>query len=587
MSLDGDHWRDLNAGLTAEEAERVRSAARPVEVRAGQTIYQQGDVAVSMYLVVRGLLKVLSHGDDGEAPSKYLRPGDHFGEASLLVAGPRRLTVQAVTDAVLLEIPRAAFDELVRTIPAFAANLCRSLADWLRREIDGHHLHPYPRVAALLRTTPPTNGLAPQVVAEIVAGSARVLLLTDRPAAWAGVKCDVRAVEPASGGGSLEPILAPVTAALEGGARAFIDLPAEHVPPGLFQHCDEVWLLAESGEGAPGLLADQFLRPAPHLAKRLRVIWLVRIGDRLPPVSPHGLELASRQSRVGVTGTGEGTVVRPGCLARLVHRLQGLHLGLAFGGGGARGAAHIGIMRALERAGLYFDRVAGTSIGSVAAAAYAVGYPASYAARFFLEDMRPPSVFRQLPKGQLWYLWAHYFFGRFETKLRRHLFDYTFDRLLVPLHIVAADLQSGREVVRDEGDVAQAVLESINVPYLSAPIRRDGLVLVDGGILNNVPADVLRARQANFVVASHLLTELSTQLGSHPWQLVFRIMEVQMRRLEAARHSAIDVVVTPKLAAYRFEDFRCAAEMIEAGEEAAEKVVPEIRRKLAELRART
>jgi len=583
-TLHHQHLENLTVGLSPEEIQRIRSVGQRVEARAGQKIFHPGEIAGNMYVVVHGLLKVLFHEDDSNRPSGYLRPGDHFGAAAILVAGRRVMTVQAVTDVVLLDIARADFEHLVQTIPMFAANLCRSLADWLIRKIDGQNLRGYPHAVALLRTTPRTHGLAPQIVAALGVTEERILVVTDRPNAWAEVKCDVHPlVVHGEGDGQLDSFLQPIIAALEAGGRVFVDLPAERIPPAWIAHFEETWLLLESGrEAVPAV--DRLLRPAPVLAERLRVIWLVPADEQLPPVAPHGLELAARQFRVQMEGADAAARARPGCLARLAHLLQGIHLGLALGGGGALGAAHIGVIQALNRAGIYFDRVAGTSIGSVVAAVYAAGFSADTIGRFFLEDMRPPRLVRYLPKGNLWYMLAHYRFGWFEAKLRRHLFRYTFDQLLLPLHTVTADLQSGLEVIREEGDVTRAVLESINLPGAAAPIRRDGQVLVDGSVLNNVPADVLRARQADFVVASNVLTELNTEVGTHVWEVMLRIMEVQLRRLVVARTPAIDVIVTPKLAAFRFEDFSRSAALIEAGEQAGEQMIPEIRRKLAALR---
>jgi predicted acylesterase/phospholipase RssA/CRP-like cAMP-binding protein len=573
------HLEVLTEGLSSEEIQRIFSAGKRVDGRAGQTIYRAGDPAVNMFVVVHGLLLARYEEDEHGQPNRYLRPGDHFGEISLLVASRRPLTVQAITNVVLLAIAKADFDRLVHTIPRFAANLCRSLAEWLIRQIDGQHVQVFPRAVALLRTTPLTDGLATQIVAALGDEHRLPLVLTDRPAAWSGVMCDCHPFAlREEGDGQRESFLAPIITALEEDFRVFIDLPADRIPPAWLLHCQEVWLLQECGTDAT--IVDQLLRPVPELADRLRVIWLFPDGDRLPPVTAHGLNRANRQIRARVTGSPARVHAR--CLARLTHRLQGIQLGLALGGGGALGAAHIGVIRALDRAGIYFDRLAGTSIGSVVAAGYAAGFSADEIGRFFLEDLNPPRFLRFLPKGNLWYMLAHYRLGWFESKLRRRLYEYTFDQLLLPMHTVTADLQSGAEVVREEGDVTRAILESINLPGISRPIRRDGHVLVDGGVLNNVPADVLRARHANFVVASHLLTELHPEVGSQLWQLMLRIMEVQMRRLVTARNPAIDVTVTPLLAAFRFEDFSQSAGLIEAGEEAGEKMVPEIRRKLAE-----
>ncbi len=173
--------------------------------------------------------------------------------------------------------------------------------------------------------------------------------------------------------------------------------------------------------------------------------------------------------------------------------------GLALSGGAALGLAHIGVLKVLEDAGVRPDFLAGSSMGGVIAAAYAAGLSpveieemAKDTARTRkLIHMADPSLpQRGLLRGE-----------RVLTFLEDLLHGATFSQLKIPLTLVAVDLNSGREIHMKEGSVSEAVRATISIPGLFAPFERDDLRLVDGGLLNNIPADVVREMGADVVVA--------------------------------------------------------------------------------------
>jgi NTE family protein len=106
-----------------------------------------------------------------------------------------------------------------------------------------------------------------------------------------------------------------------------------------------------------------------------------------------------------------------------------------------------------------------------------------------------------MPRGQQWYLLYKYRTGQFDPMLRNYFSKLRLEQLYVPMHTVTVNLISGKEVVRSTGDAVHGILESINLPLLSIPTNRDGQALVDGGLINNVPANVLAARGCNFIIA--------------------------------------------------------------------------------------
>lgn len=174
-------------------------------------------------------------------------------------------------------------------------------------------------------------------------------------------------------------------------------------------------------------------------------------------------------------------------------------LGLALSGGGARGLAHIGVLKELARAHIPIDYLAGTSMGGVIGAVYAAGMgldkiestALEFAKRRNLIKLVDPTVPRRgVFQGEL----LHAFFKQF-------LHDLTFADLNIPLTMVAVDLNSGKEALLCEGNVADAVRATISVPGLFAPVEDSGQRLVDGGLLNNLPTDVVRQMGADIVLA--------------------------------------------------------------------------------------
>jgi NTE family protein len=175
-------------------------------------------------------------------------------------------------------------------------------------------------------------------------------------------------------------------------------------------------------------------------------------------------------------------------------------VGLALGSGSARGLAHIGVLRALEEAGITVDVIAGTSIGALIGAVAAAGRLDSLAATFRALDWpRMLSFFDVvLPKSGL------IDGARIAAMVREHVPSATIEALSRPYAAVATDLATGEEVAIRQGDVIEAVRASISVPGIFTPVRRNGRILVDGGLVNPVPVTVARALGAELVIAVDL-----------------------------------------------------------------------------------
>ncbi len=175
-------------------------------------------------------------------------------------------------------------------------------------------------------------------------------------------------------------------------------------------------------------------------------------------------------------------------------------IGLALGSGSARGLAHIGVIRAIEEAGIRIDAVAGTSIGALIGAAYAAGR---------LDELERD--FRSIDRKRIGTLldpvlpWSGFIDGKKIAEfVRAHVSLAAVEELPIPFCAVATELSSGKETVICEGDLIDAVRASISVPGIFSPVRWKGRILVDGGLVNPVPVSAVRALGADIVIAVDL-----------------------------------------------------------------------------------
>jgi NTE family protein len=274
----------------------------------------------------------------------------------------------------------------------------------------------------------------------------------------------------------------------------------------------------------------------------------------------------------------------------------GLKIGVALGGGGARGLAHIGVLKVLEREGMPINYVAGTSMGGLLGALYAKGMTAGEIEKEALELSKIPRLVR-LIDIRLRLSGSGLLKG---ARIYRFMLDQLGDTLCfpdlkLPYAAVTTDLLSGREVVLTKGSVASAVRATISVPLIFEPVEFGEYRLVDGGMLNNVPVDVAKKLGAERVVAVDVLPNFCANLPGGP----VLVQPLEHKFLPASAHetyhvqlvmiSAItelrlrrdppDVLIRPDLPRTMglFTGFDNPLEAIRAGEAAAEAQLDEIR----------
>ncbi|MBW2113821.1 MAG: patatin-like phospholipase family protein, partial [Deltaproteobacteria bacterium] len=175
-------------------------------------------------------------------------------------------------------------------------------------------------------------------------------------------------------------------------------------------------------------------------------------------------------------------------------------IGLALGSGSARGWAHIGVIEALNEAGIQIDYVAGTSVGAVVGAVYASGKIHSFENSILQFDWKKVVSFLDVvfPKSGL------IDGNKIADFVRTHVEEKNIENLSLPFRAISTDLVTGNEVVFQEGDIIEAVRASISIPGIFTPLRKDEMTLVDGGLVNPVPVSVVMEMGADYVIAVDL-----------------------------------------------------------------------------------
>jgi NTE family protein len=543
-------FADLDSELRAE----VASRATTVELAAGEWLFHQGDPGDSMYVVLLGRLEVLI-----ESPELTLirvaGAGAALGELALLNDTPRSAGVRARRDSRLLRVDREQFTVLLEEVPSFAQALTRTLAALLQ---DSRALTPEPTplpatiaVVAARAGGPSTAELAARLAALLGPGTA----LLDEPGEAPGDRLDRAERE------NERVLLVSETPA---GSDRWTDF--------CVRQADRLLLVAE-GDPPPG--------PAARLGAGRREVLLTG--------RPRSGALAGWLER---TGAPSGRLIgSPGGWSRtlrpLARSLTGRSTALVLSGGGARGLAHIGVIDALLEAGVQVDRVAGCSMGAMIGSQFAMGLEpdvirANCAAELIdrnpLGDYTVPLV--SLVRGV-----------RAKAMVERLYGERLIEELPREFFCVSADLVTSELVLHRRGRLFEAVGASFCLPAIGPPVMLEGRLLVDGGVLNNLPAEPLAATGEGTVIASDVTAQFQVTRRSRAaarrarfretvlglgHEVPLRLPEVVVRTItlgsidtvEASQRHA-DLVIRPAVEGVGVVDFDRIDDLRRAGRDAA------------------
>jgi len=262
-------------------------------------------------------------------------------------------------------------------------------------------------------------------------------------------------------------------------------------------------------------------------------------------------------------------------------------IGLALGSGAARGLAHIGVLKALNEAVVPIDMIAGASMGSVIGACFAMKRNVTAVEELTLStdwrqlnrflDLNLTSLRKGLIRGE-----------KIEEILYSLIGDVRFEDLDMPFAVIATDVNTGEEVVLKEGSVIEAVKASISIPAIFVPVKIKDRFLVDGGVINPVPADILQDMGAKFIVAVNVLIEPqerkhATSSQANEASEVPSIFSALLQSLYIMEHEIIkartlkaDIIITPDVNRIGAFDFYRGADAILEGYRATQRILPRL-----------
>lgn len=446
---------------------------------AGAMLVRQGETPTRLFLVASGSVRiVLGTGADARVVAR-LGAGAWIGETALLTGSVSSTTVIAEDDVRVFAITQHDFLAAAEQDPTIFREVARELAERLRS------------ADAIIDTGP----------------AHRVIALRHERSHEA----HARAIDAGCAMWSPQP---HITVALGDETSGHVSVAEYARDPSLLASLRDE-LLAQNGVTVPAGGAD-----AADMAAFLRAVaefsgLVVLRGERAHDAPrEHVTEFASlgRARKVAPRGGEHHWIVIDDRFDahRVARWMVRRRIGLALGGGGARGFAHIGALRAIARSGVPVDVVTGTSIGAAVAAGVASGRSVDTIADAIASAGRG-AMLPSLPP-------VHSVFSSLfvEREVRRQFGEGTFEELTLPLGVVAVDLLTGEELVYTSGRLVPAVMGSMAVPGMFSPVRYDGRLLVDGALRSPVPVRACRGLGGDIIIASHMRVEAPTSRSARP-----------------------------------------------------------------------
>lgn len=451
-------------------------------VLRGEPIIEQGAEVERIFMVVNGRVRLQYRDASGavQVLGEAVQ-GNLIGEVPMIMKEPSDITAVALRDTELVSLPGESFNKLVETYPAVMTGVIRQMVSRLRESRRDDNHSPLVTIAVLpagggcplekvghevtlaLRTYGSTQQLTSTVIDEEFEAGGSALSLQDgdnaRLVAWLSeMESRYRFVVYVA-----DPDLNEWTLRCIRQADLILLAAIDGEDPALNPIEEELF----SGEGAVGVKRELLMLHERRIAPQQTVRWLT--GRQLD-------------------GHHHVTINDDGDFERVARYLTGRAIGLVLAGGGARGAAHIGVFRALEEAGIPVDAVGGTSIGALFGGMYAMGWSADQMYDFArsVSDNPRSIVDVTLPVVSL------IAGNRINNLLRKQYGDTHIEDLWTPFFAVSANITTAQQVVFRQGALWRAIRASSSLPTVMPPVTDGRHLLIDGGVFNNLPADIMK-----------------------------------------------------------------------------------------------
>ncbi len=482
---------------------RLLAEANWFGLPGGTLLQRDGENSRALFLVVTGCLGVFvedEHG--GKRLVAHVQAGETVGEMSLISGEPHSAQLVALRDTELLRVSPQAFDSLITRHPRVMFNLMRVLIRRLNETTHQPVDRSRPKTFAIV---PLQDGLGDEPIARRLAAS--LVEMGSR----AAVLDSSSAEQSAEWFNSFEAAHDIVFYRGDAPDSAWSQL--------CLRQSDRVLLLARADRPLP--LKPLEMPAFKERATGLPELLLLHPTNRSQGLPEHfalrsGLFESHHHVRAGATED----------IRRLARFIAGRAIGVVLAGGGARGFAHIGILKALTEAGVPFDRLGGTSMGAVIAAGLAL----EWSIEELTERMRDAFV-KENPLSDYTLPLIGLVRGKKVTNLLRENFGTgRIEEMPKPFFCVSSDLTTGRIHVHRSGPLWRALRASVALPGILPPVTHHGHLLVDGGVMNNLPVDVMAQQARGPIIASDVTGELDLRVtderyGERPvWWLLWQRM---------------------------------------------------------------
>jgi predicted acylesterase/phospholipase RssA/CRP-like cAMP-binding protein len=521
-------------GEDEEVRARFEAEANRLLVPGGHTLFERGDPADHLYIVIHGRLHVLR--PDAAGANRLVGEvgtGEICGERSLLSGDPRSATVRATRDTELFELSREGFDRIVASHPHAMRYVARVLTE---RIVPGGTL---PRARGTVSTIAivPLHPMSTLSRFSQQLTEALTLLGTV-------VRLDSAEVNRRLGPGAAElrfdaaggPEIIAGLHSIEDEGRFVVyegDPQLTEWSRKCIRQADRLILLAEAGAEPGQGKVDAYLRRREEQGRAAERD-LVLLDSREGPAEL-GRWMSGRHLRAHHH-------IDPGSaeeINRLARMLAGAATGVVLSGGGARTLAHIGVIRAIREAGIPIDYIGGTSGGAIVAAQVAMGWDDERMARenrkHFVEgggllDLGLPFV--SLIKGR-----------RFKRMLMEMFGETRIEDLRLPFYCVTTNLSRGEMDVHEDGLLWRWVRGSISVPGLGPPLVEKGELHVDGSVLNNLPIDIMRAKNPGTIIGVSVGSRHGPRLPETHMKVPSRLTSLRDRLFGGEKASAAPGII--------------------------------------------
>ncbi|PIE34813.1 hypothetical protein CSA56_06665 [candidate division KSB3 bacterium] len=661
-------FRDLPENAIDSIAENLKLVA----FQKDEVVFTIDDPGDCLYIIKSGEVKVVAGvGDRGEVLT-YLGRGNYFGEMALLTGDPRSASIITTMDSELLMLTKQDFDFLIQHHPSIALALSHMLSQRLR-EVSIKKAGRQNKIICIFNTL---FGQYEQTVVPEIAQSlmretnGRVFVVDLDPASHQ------RQLEPEQQEKNaawvidhLDNIqddeLSSMLPRYENGVKFFIPPLSERYPLSsyivrllsmlkdsynfvlvhvkadselgegeikIMEQANTVLYLLNQTKctiGGPRRLLHMFQREYGQLLKKFEVvvarqepdsafselltsfvehhrIHFLRVGESL-----QSFFQLHRRNSAPVTAESAASQARRD-VSRIARRLGNVSVGLVLGGGGARAYAHLGVLKVLQEEGIPIDIIAGTSMGAFLGALHIMGYS--------IEDILDISrdTWKKLNSPLSWTIPRIAFI---KGKRIKHLVHDIFGETLIedlplPFFCVAGDLVSGQEVVLGSGELYKAILATGALPGFFAPVSLKNMYLVDGGVVNNVPGDVLKKQGVDMVIAVDVTPEREVHLRPEKHfseqivperklsqrflqlvrllksrygtvllpRIIMRVIAIEGLEITRNKSRYFDIHIKPALEDFDLFDFRRLRDIVDIGEEAGRAEIAKIRETISSLK---